>query len=179
MSDNAPPPIARLGAFVRERRETMGLSQQAVADRARVHLRSVIRLEMATTDEWKPRANTLAPILLALDITVPEVTKVVDDPEMYVKIVAEMGKLETTNFRANIAKLSKAKKSPTFAEAKAGAGAPAQPPPLKQADLLITSPDGITSFVYVQSKVPTDRARVATEIADIISGTDWAASRLL
>jgi transcriptional regulator with XRE-family HTH domain len=152
-------PHASLGSLVRTKREAMGLSQQALADQAGVSRESVNRLENAT-GTWAPRPRKVAQILLVLEITVPEVTDTVDDPELYVELVSEMDRLAAADFRAYVTQQR--------------TGWPVAGP-ATQADLIMVSPDGTTCIVEVKGARKV-KHQVAGDLAAALGEAGWIVS---
>jgi transcriptional regulator with XRE-family HTH domain len=151
---------ARLGALVRAKREAVSLSQQALADRAGVSRESVSRLEN-DSGEWSPRPRKLAQILLALDIGVPQVTDTVDDPALYVELVAEMDKQANVSFR-NYAQGEALK----VAHHKQGDG---------PADLILISPAGVTAIIEIKAP-PRPTANIVKELQELLAPHGWIVS---
>ncbi len=73
-SDN----LRRLGAFVKERREALGISQRELARRA--HVADVVRLEQGLLTS--PRTGTLEAIAEALGLTLSELVAVGKTPTL-------------------------------------------------------------------------------------------------
>jgi transcriptional regulator with XRE-family HTH domain len=64
-----PRDLTRLGARIAQRRRALGLSQQALGERARMHMTAICRLER---DRARPSAQLLARLALALECSVEE-----------------------------------------------------------------------------------------------------------
>ena len=62
--------LKTLGAEVRRRRESLGMSQIALADRAKIHVNVVGRLERGSHN---PTVTTLSAIAAALDASLAEI----------------------------------------------------------------------------------------------------------
>ena len=151
---------AQLGALVRAKREAAGLSQQALADKAGVSRESVSRLENAN-GEWAPRPRKIAQVLLTLDITVPQVTDTVDDPALYVELVAEMERQSSVDFKTYAQE-----RALKVIERKAGEG---------QADLILVSPAGVTAIVEVKAG-PRPTSQVVKELQELLAPHGWIVS---
>jgi transcriptional regulator with XRE-family HTH domain len=145
---------AQLGTLIRVRRESAGLSQQALADKAGVSRESVNRLEKAT-GQWTPKPAKIAQVLSALDVHVPEITDVVSDPEMYVELVREMEKLATVEFSSYLDRT-----------------APSVPSTSAQPDIVLISPRGVTAIVEVKGPAKVKRA-TASELGAILGDLGW------
>lgn len=144
---------------MRTKREAAGLSQQALADEAGVSRESVNRLENAT-GAWAPRPRKVAQILLVLEVTVPEVTDTVDDPELYVELVSEMDKLASADFRGYVAR-------------QRSAGPVAGP--ATQADFIVVSPSGATCIIEVKGNRRV-KQQTAGELAAALGEAGWIVS---
>lgn len=135
-------PLADLGALVRQRREGRALSQDALADLAGVSRTTLTRLERRHSKDV-PSANSVAKVLLTLDIAVEEATSLIHDDKLAGELVLEMACIEQVHA---ISMDAKRRRRPY-------ARLIAQTP-----DLVAIHPDGTMLYIEVkQSSEESDR----------------------